>query len=163
MSQSFLQFAARLHSLTMALCMACLMVVLVSMSSTVMLRHGAGIGFLQLQDLTLYAFGLFAVLSIPCALAQARHVKVHPTGRQAGRSDGTRVSMVALLLVGLLAMTLLFYGWPLFVQSLLMGEGSGQIGGLPGFFVVKAALPLGAGLILIQGVALWMRGGGAVR
>lgn len=162
MSETFQRFAALLHRLTMALCIACLVIVLASMSATVQLRHGAGVGFLQLQDLTLYAFSLFAVLSIPCALAEARHVRVQPDAQQSGGGGGKRVTFVALMLAGLLAMTLLVHSWPLFVQSLLIAEGSGQIGGLPGFFLVKAALPLAAILVLIQAVAMWLRGGRAV-
>jgi TRAP-type mannitol/chloroaromatic compound transport system permease small subunit len=156
----FLNIASRLHRLTMMLCLVSLMIVLVSMTANVMLRHGLSIGYLKLQDLTLFAFGAFAILAVPVALADGRHVRVgYSNDRQAAKREG-HLSLFVLLFF-LLPMAGLLFVWsvPMFLSSVKILEGSGQIGGLGGVFIIKGFLSFAALLIAVQGIALYLRGG----
>jgi len=140
------------HKLTMALCVACLLVVLFSMTANVILRHALSSGYLALQDLSVYAFSILAILAIPSALAEGRHVRIDRSqGGFAGRGPGNVLAMLVFLLP--MAGLLFAHSVPQFWASLIIREGSGQIGGLGGLFVVKAFLPIGAFLIALQGVA----------
>ncbi len=160
MTFAFLKFAETLHRISITICHACLGVLLVSMTAGVLLRYGVGIGFLKLQDLTLYAFSIFAMLGIPCAIATARHVRVDMTGNvDSPHESGRIVRALTLVLLMAVSLMLLIHGWPFFTASLAMGEASGQIGGLAGLFMIKAFVPFGALLILIQGIALFLRKG----
>lgn len=159
MRQIFLEFASTLHRWTTALCLACLMIVLVSMTANVMLRHGLSLGYLKLQDLTLFAFGAFAILCVPVALADGRHVRVGFSNERDEHKRKGYLSLVVLMVFLLpLAVLLLFGAVPMFLASVKILEGSGQIGGLGGVFIVKGVLALAALLIALQGVALHLRG-----
>ena len=158
MIDRFTRFADHLNKATLVLCILLFATMAGSTIATVVLRHVFNSGLLWLQDLALFAFGLLAILSLPCALNADRHVRVdifraRQSGANQSRTDwfGTAVFLVPVFLL------LLAYSLPEFTISLAMGESSPQIGGLPFYFIVKAGVPACAVLMLVQGIALVFR------
>ena len=86
---------------SLALCKIALIVLLGSMAVTVLLRYGLSSGFLWLQDLSLYAFGLLVIFSVPCALSAKRHVRVDVLQkRDTGRIEAIGFVMLVLPFAG---------------------------------------------------------------
>jgi len=154
MRTALITMATFFHRATTVTCMICLLIVLLSMIANVVLRHGLSIGSLELQDLTVYAFSILAILSIPCAIAEGRHVKIEPKERSQRAAKQKKISVIAALCFLLPITGLLFaYALPQFWTALIIREGSSQIGGLEGLFIVKAFVPVGAFLMALQGIA----------
>ena len=153
-----LQLSELLHRLTLAACFFLFLAMTISTAATVVLRYGLSTGFIWLQDVSLFAFGILAILSVPIALYHDRHVRVDVfRERQKDRArQNTDLFAYLFFLVPVFGLLLAYSNNDALV-SFLIGEKSPQIGGLPGYFIVKAALPVSCLLILIQGLARLMR------
>lgn len=158
MRKYFLAIAKLLHRASLGLCALLFGVMALSVMGNVVLRYGLGSGLLWLQDLAIFSFGLLAILSIPCALAMDRHVRVDIFRQNQGDVSRVRTDHAGYwFLGGPLFLLLLYYALPDVLYSASIGEGSQQIGGLPFFYLVKAGLPLACVLTLVQGLALLIR------
>ena len=49
------------------------------------------------------------------------------------------------------------YGWPFVIRSWRLYEGSANIGGMPGLFILKTFILLFAAVIALQGLAMAAR------
>ncbi|MGB7335898.1 MAG: TRAP transporter small permease subunit [Salaquimonas sp.] len=148
----------RLHRTTMAFCGLMFLVMVTSTATSVVMRYVFSYGALWLQDLSLYSFGLFAILSIPCAMATDKHVRVD-IFRQ-NQLPETQALIDRIAIFGLLFpvfILLVCYAFGDALYSFAIREGSPQIGGLPFYFLVKAGIPLGAFLMLCQAIGLVLK------
>ena len=155
MRAHFSTFSTLLHSATVFLCMVLFVIMAFSTAATVALRYVLSSGHLWLQDLSVFAFGLLAILSLPVALFHDRHVRVDSFRNQQSAKTKFQFDVFAVfaMLVPLFSMLAIFaYGDVL--ASFKLGEGSPQIGGLPFYYIVKAGLPVSCILMMVQGVAL---------
>lgn len=117
-------------------------------------------GSIRLQELEWHLFSLIFLLGASETLRRDGHVRVDvmlrmarvgPRGRAVVDLVGTAFLMVPfclLVIVGSL---------PFVEASFQFGERSPDPGGLPARYVLKAAIPVGFGLLLLQGVAVMLR------
>lgn len=139
----------------MVLCMALFAIMSTSVILSVVLRYTLDSGFLWVQDLALFSFGLLAILSIPCAFSADKHVRVDVLRQGQEELVRQRIDFIGIFAFAFpMFFLLLFYGWGDVAYSILIGEGSPQIGGLPFFYLVKAGLPLACILMFFQGAAI---------
>ncbi len=143
-----------LHRLNLAICIALMSVLFVAQITIVVLRYAFGVGFLELQDMASYSFAMLVVLSIPVALRLDRHVRVdifrsRQTDKMQRSFDGFGI---LLLLIPVFAMTL-YVVMPQVIYSWQILEAGVETGGLPGYFLIKTALPVSCFLMLLQGAA----------
>lgn len=107
------------------------------------------------QELQWHLFALIFLLGAAYTLKHDRHVRVDvlystfsPRTKALVNFVGSLLFLVPFCLVGI-------WGAQQFVTtSFLIGETSPDPGGLPARFVLKAAIPVGFLLVLLQGVAL---------
>lgn len=147
--------AAFLDRATHAACLVLTGLIFASLLAVVILRYVFGLGFLELQDVASYAFASLVVLGLPVAYRADVHVRVDifRAGMSPGRARGVDMAAFLLLVVPVFALTL-WYVWPDVAYAWSIREGSRETGGLPGYFIVKAMLPLACTLMLLQGLAL---------
>lgn len=158
MRQRFLDLAAVLDRMTRLVCMAAGVLLALVVLLVVVLRYGFATGTIALQDLANYAFAVFLALSVPVCLAQGGHVRVEVLSERLPETYLRAADAVALVLFLIPVFGLvLFAYWPDLAYSWSIREGSVETGGLPGLFVVKTALPLAAGLMILQGIAAVLR------
>ena len=152
---ALLAISVRLHRITFGACLALAAFVFAGQLAVVTLRYVFATGFLQLQDAVTYAFAMLMVLSVPLAVRLNRHVRVDVL-REILPGPATRaidVVGVVILLVPVFTVILgtslgpTYYAWTIF-------EGSMETGGLPGFYLVKSAIPVAAALVILQGAAV---------
>lgn len=155
----FLKLAALLDRLTRAVCMGAALLLTASVLIIVILRYGFGIGFIQLQDFAAYAFAVLMVLCVPVAMAQNAHVRVEVLSERLPPQYLRCIDGLALLLFLLPVFGLIIWAWwPDLRYAWHIGERSVETGGLGGLYLVKTALPLAAGLMMVQGIAVLLLG-----
>jgi len=130
-----------------------LMVVVVFVN--VVLRYIFGKGSLALQDLSWYLFGILFMLGAAYTLKHDRHVRVDIVYVNLPAKAKVWVNLVGgiLFLIPFCILGILISAD--FVEtSFRIQETSPDPGGLPARYVIKAMIPLGFLLLLIQGISL---------
>ena len=154
----FLNVARWLDRITLWACMAAGFVLVVMVLLNVVLRYGFGAGAIEMQDLAAYAFAVFLILSVPLCHARGGHVRVEVIAEHLPRTYLPRADAVAwaLFLAPVFGL-IVWAGWGDVLFSWSIREGSATPGGLGGQFLVKTALPVAAGLMVVQGLAVLLR------
>lgn len=155
----FLTLARWLDRLTLWLGMAAASVLAGMVLVNVVLRYGFGTGSIKMQDLAGYAFAVLVILSVPLCHARGGHVRVEVLSERlpAGWLRGADAVAWALFLTPVFGLVL-WAGWGDVLFSWRIAEGSSTPGGLGGYYLVKTALPVAAGLMIVQGLAAILRG-----
>jgi len=109
-------------------------------------------------ELSWHLFAVIFLLGIPYALQQDRHVRVDLFYERFSPEHQRLVNLVGTLLFLLpWAIVLLVTGWNFAAEALASGEGSPNPNGITTFFPIKAMIPFGAALLLLQGIASGVR------
>ena len=154
MIKIFLRLARALDRATLIACGAAGLVLVVMVLVNVVLRYGFGAGSIKFQDLASYAFAVFLITSLPVCLARGGHVRVEVLSERLPPAYLRGADAVALVLFLIpLFWLIIWAGWADLAYSWRIREGSVTPGGLGGLYLVKAVLPLAAGLMIIQGLA----------
>jgi TRAP-type mannitol/chloroaromatic compound transport system permease small subunit len=124
----------------------------------VILRYIFSIGFVWLQELYVWQHALVFMLGAGYTFLHGGHVRVdifyaRMSARRRAIVDlfGTFVFLLPWLAV------ILYYGMPFLSLSWRLLEPSSQAGGLPGYFLLKSAIPTFCVLVALQGLALAAR------
>jgi len=124
----------------------------------VIARYSFNLGLIPLVETVIYLHGIVFMLGIPYALKEQAHVRVDIIY---SRLDPRARAFIDLFgtLVFLLPVSLFLIWSSLDYVSLSwsMKEGSAEPGGLPGVYLLKSLIPLMAGLLLLQGLAEFLR------
>lgn len=126
----------------------------------VSMRGWFHLGSVALQELQWHLFALIFLLSAAYTLKQDDHVRVD-IFYQSRWMDAHRRAWVNLLggLVFLIPFCLLVINssWRFVYDAFIYQEGSPDPGGLPYRFLLKAAIPIGFSLLMLQGIAEILR------
>ncbi len=122
----------------------------------VTMRAVFSIGSVMLQELQWHLFALLFLISAGYTLKHDGHVRVDIWYQSHWSND--RVRAWVNLLGGLLILTpfcvlIMTSAWPFVYNAYQFSEGSPDPGGLPYRFVLKGAIIVGFGLLMIQGLA----------
>lgn len=126
--------------------------------AVVVLRYGAGVGLIWLQESVTWMHALVFMLGSGYTLAADEHVRVDVFYR--GFSPRTRA---AVDLAGTLLFLLpfcAFLAWqsgPYVASSWQVAERSREAGGLPMLYLLKAVIPLMALVLVLAGISLALR------
>jgi TRAP-type mannitol/chloroaromatic compound transport system permease small subunit len=120
----------------------------------VVLRYGLDQGAIRMQESVTYMHALVFMLGIPYAFKHGAHVRVdllyarvRPRTRQLIDICGHLLMLAPVALYVLLS-SLDYVG-----ASWRVHEGSAEVGGIPGVFLLKTLIPATASLLLLQGTA----------
>lgn len=154
MRTGFLAVCRAIDRATLVACGAAGLVLAGMVLVNVVLRYGFGEGSIRMQDLAAYAFAVFLILSLPVTLARGGHVRVEVISERLPHGYLRAADAVALVLflIPLFALVIRA-GWADVAYAARIREGSVTPGGLGGLWLVKAVLPVAAGLMILQGLA----------
>lgn len=131
-------------------------------AAVAILRYFFGIGFVWMQELYVATFAATVLLAAGDVYRRDEHVRVDvisrrlsPRGRAMTEAFGVVFFLVPWLAVILYASLANEHSF--LRASIAQREGSALEGGLPGVFLIKGLVPLGATLLLLQGVARLIR------
>jgi TRAP-type mannitol/chloroaromatic compound transport system permease small subunit len=117
-------------------------------------------GSTALQELEWHIFALIFLLGAAYTLKHDGHVRVDvfyhakwmtPKGRAWVDLLGVSLFLVPFCIL------IIYSSWPFVHNAYELGESSPDPGGLPYRFVLKAAIPFGFALLVLQGVAMAIR------
>lgn len=115
-------------------------------------------GSTMLQELEWHFHALLFLLCLGYAYIRDAHVRIDLVREHMGERSRhllELVGFVAILLPFCAIMT--WYGVDMAWRSFQQGEGSPNPGGLPNWWLIKAAVPLGLLLLLVSGAAIAIR------
>lgn len=138
----------------------CVLLMVLIISYDVFMRFFFHIGSVALQELEWHLFAVIFLLGASYTLKHDGHVRVDIFYQSKKLSDVHRawidLSGTILFLIPF-CLLIIVSSWEFVAYSFRILEGSPDAGGLPFRFLLKAAIPVGFLLLLIQGVALVLR------
>ena len=155
------QIADRLDRLLAGLGRLCgwlLLALVVVQFVVVLARYLLAVNFLWLQELTLYLHASTFMLAAAWSLTADKHVRIDILRERSGAAARRRLDGAGT--VFLLIPMMVAIGWaslPYVGQSWAILEGSTEVSGLPGIFLLKTLLPVFAGLMLLAGLVRLIR------
>jgi TRAP-type mannitol/chloroaromatic compound transport system permease small subunit len=128
------------------------------MASVVLVRHAFGQGSIALQEAVMYTHGIVLMLGISYTLKQDAHVRVDLLYNRFNPTQKRWVNLCGHLFLLLpLCVTLLLMSLPYVSASWRVLEGSPEVGGIPGIFLLKTLIPVTAVLVALQALAEILR------
>jgi len=120
----------------------------------VVARYAFREGAIAVQESVLYMHGLVFMLGIPYALKEDAHVRVDLIYARLGPRGRAWVDLIGHLL-GLLpvAAAMFLYSQDYVAAAWRIREGSPEVGGIPGIYLLKTLIPVTAVLLALQGAA----------
>lgn len=111
-------------------------------------------GSIALQELEWHFFALIFLLGAAYTLKHNEHVRVEIIYQRLSHRTRLWLDTIGDLLFLLpLCLVIIQASWPFVYNAYLFNEGSPDPGGLPYRFLIKAAIPVGFFLLMLQGVA----------
>ena len=134
-----------------------LAMVLVVVTDVVM-RYLFDTTFVFVQELEWHLFGVMFLLGAGYTLLQDDHVRVDVLYQRFSPKTRAWINLIGVLLFLLPGcLMVLETSWSFFQNSLAMGEGSPDPGGIPARYVLKFFIPLGFALLTLQGVSMGLK------
>jgi TRAP-type mannitol/chloroaromatic compound transport system permease small subunit len=134
-----------------------LMMVLVTVA-VVVLRYVFGMGWIWLQETVTFMHATLFLVGAAYTLKHEGHVRVDIIYRKfsvRGRAWVDLLGTLTLLLP--VCLFILYISWDYVVQSWSLYEGSREVGGLEGVFLLKTLILVMALLLILQGLSLAIR------
>jgi TRAP-type mannitol/chloroaromatic compound transport system permease small subunit len=124
----------------------------------VILRYALDQGAIMLQESVMYLHALTFMLGIPFALKEDAHVRVDLIYSRLGARGRAVIDLTGhLLFLVPVALAILLYSRTYVASAWRIMEGSPEVGGLPGVFLLKTLIPVMAVMLLAQGTAEILR------
>lgn len=133
------------------------------MGANVLLRYGFSIGFIWSQELEWHLFVPICLFGMSYALLHGEHVRVDIV--YAGLRPRTKlvIDVIAHLLSIVFCVVVIWLSIPYVQQSWSIGEGTANPGGIDYRYIVKAIIPIGFTLLLLQSLSQAIRSTIALR
>lgn len=126
--------------------------------TVVVQRYVFAISYVWMQDLYIWLNGAMFTAVAGYALLRDSHVRVDIFYRPASPRRKAVIDLVGVLVFLMPAMYVVWaYAWPFVMRSWRYGEGSANVGGMPGLYVLKTFILVFAALIALQGLAMILR------
>ena len=127
------------------------------MGANVLLRYGFSIGFIWSQELEWHLFVPICLFGMSYALLHGEHVRVDIV--YAGLKPRTKlvIDVIAHLLSIVFCVVVILLSIPYVQQSWNIGEGTANPGGIDYRYIVKAIIPIGFALLLLQSLSQAIR------
>lgn len=128
------------------------LLLLVVIVSNVVLRYAFGQGRIEFEEFQWHLYSLGFLFGLCSALHTDAHVRIDVLHERLRPRLQAWIELYGLILCLFPFIALiLIYGVPFVLVSFELGEVSQSPGGLPYRWLIKAALPLGFGLLLLAG------------
>ena len=131
-----------------------LLLVLVAVQFAIVLaRYLLAVNFLWFQELAIYFHATIFMLAAAWALLCNKHVRIDVISSHLAETGRRRVELWGTLFLLIpMMLAIIVTSVPYVLQSWSILEGSTEVSGLPGLFLLKSVLPVFALLMLIAGV-----------
>ena len=124
----------------------------------VVLRYAFDLGWIALQESVLYMHAIVFMLGAAYTLKHNGHVRVDILYQRCSDKTKAWIDCLGTLLL-LMPVTgfIIWSSWEYVANSWTIQESSRNSGGLPGVYLLKTTILLMAGLLILQGIALFLQ------
>ena len=119
----------------------------------VLLRYVFNTGSVAMQELEWHLVSPIALLGMAYGMRHGGHVRVDFLYDRLSDRARAMIDLFSAVLMVILGAAIIWFAIPYVNQSIMMGEGSPDPGGVPYRFVLKAFIPVGFGLLFVQAIA----------
>ena len=141
-----------------SICAVLCVIVVVLIGALVLARHSLGEGSVAAQDLSQWLAAALVLLSFGYALKTQSHVRIDIFSSRWTERRRARVEIAGVLIFLLPFCAFIVYSsWDYVAASVNARETSASTGTLPGLYLVKALIPVGAALLALQAIAEVLR------
>ncbi|MCK0207371.1 TRAP transporter small permease subunit [Starkeya koreensis] len=127
------------------------------MAGNVLLRYAFNTGSVAMQELEWHLMSPLTLLCIAYTIKHEGHVRVDILFARLPARVQQAIDLFSALAVVALSVIIILLSWRYVMQSYNIGEGSPDPGGLPYRFILKAMIPAGFVLLLLQSLAATAR------
>jgi len=157
MRQHLLLWANRMDQLNQRIAHAVRWLALLMVAITVVvviLRYAFNVGAIVLHESVMYMHGTLFLLGIAYGIGQDTHVRVDLVYSNLSVQRKRWVNLGGhVLFLFPVSMLIFITSWPYVDASWRVFEGSSEVDGIQGIFLLKSLLPIMAGLLLLQGLS----------
>lgn len=129
------------------------LVIVVLMATNVLLRYAFSVGSVWAQELEWHLLAPLILFGMSYALRHGEHVRVDIVYGRFPNRVKTIVDLISALLTIAISFLVIWFSLNYVNQAYVIDEGSPDPGGLPHRFLLKALIPLGFALLLVQSIA----------
>jgi TRAP-type mannitol/chloroaromatic compound transport system permease small subunit len=129
----------------------------VVMGSNVLLRYGFSYGSVWAQELEWHLMSPICLFGMSYALRHGEHVRVDVLYDSFSPRTKALINLIAAILAMILSLLVIYLSWSYVAQSWGMREDSANPGGIPARYLLKALIPIGFALFLVQSLAETIR------
>ena len=129
------------------------LVIIALMATNVLLRYLFSIGSVWSQELEWHLLAPLILFGMSYALRHGEHVRVDILYAKFSDRAKLYVDLLSALLCLALSVLVIWFSLQYVQQSYVIGEQSQDPGGLPYRFLLKALIPTGFALLLLQSIA----------
>jgi TRAP-type mannitol/chloroaromatic compound transport system permease small subunit len=129
------------------------------MAGNVLLRYGFSKGSVWAQELEWHLLVPICLVGMSFALRHGEHVRVDIFFARYPAHLKLIVDMLGSLAFVLVSVLIIWLSWRYVAQSVRMDEGSANPGGIPYRYLLKAFIPAGFAIFLLQSLADALRAG----
>ncbi len=124
----------------------------------VIMRYLFRTSFVFIQELEWHIFGVLFLIGAGYTLLHDDHVRVDVFYQRLTPRNKAWIDLLGVLLFLLPGCYLVIAtSWPYVLNSWAIREGSPDPGGIPARYLLKAMIPLGFGLVFLQGVSMGIK------
>jgi TRAP-type mannitol/chloroaromatic compound transport system permease small subunit len=123
------------------------------MGSNVLLRYGFSVGSIWMQEFEWHIMVPICVFGMSYALLKGEHVRVDVVFQYFTARNKRLVDVITAVLGMLLSAIVIWLCIPYVWQSWSIGEGTANPGGIDHRYIVKALIPIGFALYLLQSLS----------
>ncbi|MCS0497672.1 TRAP transporter small permease subunit [Ancylobacter sp. MQZ15Z-1] len=127
------------------------------MAGNVLARYIFNVGSVAMQELEWHLMSPLTLLCIAYTVKHEGHVRVDIAYAHFPAVVREVIDLFSALCVVALSVIVIVLSWHYVKQSYVIGEGSPDPGGLPYRFILKAMIPAGFALLLLQSIAATLR------
>ncbi|MEO1089092.1 MAG: TRAP transporter small permease subunit [Pseudomonadota bacterium] len=161
-----LELAARLEAVVRwvgRIAALAVLLLVVVVTCNVVGRYAFSAGTVWLQELEWHLLAPIALFGVSYALATGDHVRVDMLYERFPARLRCAIDLGAALVGIVVCLLFIKFSYGFVERSFVLQEGSPDPGGLPGRWVLKALVPLGFALLVVQFVALALRNAAGLR
>jgi TRAP-type mannitol/chloroaromatic compound transport system permease small subunit len=133
------------------------LVVAIVMGGNVLLRYGFSLGWIWAQELEWHLLVPLTLVGMSYALRHGEHVRVDVLYASFNMRTKLAIDVVSSAIAVIFSGLVIWLSLPYVEQSWSIGEGSANPGGLDYRYVIKAMIPVGFALLLLQSLSQAIR------
>ncbi|MDO8877511.1 MAG: TRAP transporter small permease subunit [Pseudolabrys sp.] len=123
------------------------------MGANVLFRYGFSLGFIWAQELEWHIFIPICLFGMSYALLHGEHVRVDVLFQSFKPRTKHAIDVLSAILSIAFCLIVIWLSIPYVYQSWSIGEGTANPGGIDYRYIVKALIPIGFALLLLQSLS----------